>query len=100
MAVRLNQILPEYQARMWLRLRPFPLEVVDGEAAPRDILAQEWWLAALQWMHGGLCHWPTVYARGHAGAQVPHSGSRMLRYRSHDTASSRSRRPASTGARQ
>ena len=37
---------------------------------------------------------------GHAGTQVPHSGSRMLRYRSHDTASSTSGRPASTGAHQ
>ncbi len=31
-----------------MRIRPFPLEVADGEAAPRDILEQEWWLAALQ----------------------------------------------------
>jgi predicted DsbA family dithiol-disulfide isomerase len=37
-----------YQGRVRLRARPFPLEVAGGEAAPRDILAQEWWLAALQ----------------------------------------------------
>lgn len=48
MAVRLNVVLPEYQGRVRLRTRPFPLEVGDGEAAPRDILEQEWWLAALQ----------------------------------------------------
>lgn len=29
-------------------MRPFPLEAVGGEAAPRDILDQEWWLAAIQ----------------------------------------------------
>lgn len=33
---------------MTLRTRPFPLEVYGGEAAPRDILEQEWWLAAIQ----------------------------------------------------
>ena len=31
-----------------MRIRPFPLEVMGGEAAPRKILEQEWWLAALQ----------------------------------------------------
>jgi hypothetical protein len=31
-----------------LRIRPFPLEVRDGEGPPRDILEQEWWLAAIQ----------------------------------------------------
>jgi len=47
MAVRLNAVLPEYAGRVRLRTRPFPLEV-GGEPAPRDILEQEWWLAALQ----------------------------------------------------
>jgi predicted DsbA family dithiol-disulfide isomerase len=40
--------MPEYQKRVRFRIRPFPLEVADAEAAPRDILEQEWWLAALQ----------------------------------------------------
>lgn len=40
--------MPEYRGRVRFRVRPFPLEVVGGEAAPRDILEQEWWLAALQ----------------------------------------------------
>src|SRR5262245_38652418 len=31
-----------------MRIRPFPLEILDGETAPRDILEQEWWLAAIQ----------------------------------------------------
>jgi predicted DsbA family dithiol-disulfide isomerase len=47
MAVRLNAVRPEYAGRVRLRMRPFPLEV-GGEPAPRDILEQEWWLAALQ----------------------------------------------------
>jgi predicted DsbA family dithiol-disulfide isomerase len=46
--VRLHTIVPEYQGRVKLRVRPFPLEVLGGEPAPRDILEQEWWLAALQ----------------------------------------------------
>jgi predicted DsbA family dithiol-disulfide isomerase len=47
-AVRLHHVYPEYQGRVRLRVRPFPLEVMGGEAAPRAILEQEWWLAALQ----------------------------------------------------
>jgi predicted DsbA family dithiol-disulfide isomerase len=46
--VRLHHVLPEYQGRVRLRVRPFPLEVMGGEAAPRAILEQEWWLAAIQ----------------------------------------------------
>jgi len=48
MAVRLNILMPDYRGRVRVRHRPFPLEVMGGEAAPRDILEQEWWLAALQ----------------------------------------------------
>jgi predicted DsbA family dithiol-disulfide isomerase len=47
-AVRLHTIMPEFQGRATLRIRPFPLEVIDDESAPRDILEQEWWLAAIQ----------------------------------------------------
>jgi predicted DsbA family dithiol-disulfide isomerase len=46
--VRLQAVAPEYRGRVRLRLRPFPLELIDGTSAPRDILAQEWWLAAIQ----------------------------------------------------
>jgi predicted DsbA family dithiol-disulfide isomerase len=45
--VRLNAVLPDYVTRVRFRTRAFPLEI-GGEAAPRDILEQEWWLAALQ----------------------------------------------------
>ena len=40
--------MPEFRGRATLRIRPFPLELIDGESAPRDILEQEWWLAAIQ----------------------------------------------------
>jgi predicted DsbA family dithiol-disulfide isomerase len=46
--VRLHHVLPEYQGRVHLRIRPFPLEVMGGEPAPRAVLSQEWWLAAIQ----------------------------------------------------
>jgi predicted DsbA family dithiol-disulfide isomerase len=46
--VRLHHVIPEYKDRVRLRVRPFPLEVMGGEAAPRRILEQEWWLAAIQ----------------------------------------------------
>ena len=47
-AVRLHAIMPEFRGRATLRIRPFPLELIDGESAPRDILDQGWWLAAIQ----------------------------------------------------
>jgi len=40
--------MPQLRARALLHIRPFPLELIDGESAPRDILEQEWWLAAIQ----------------------------------------------------
>lgn len=48
MSVRLHGVGPEYEGRVRLRVRPFPLEIRRGEPAPRDILEQEWWLAGLQ----------------------------------------------------
>jgi predicted DsbA family dithiol-disulfide isomerase len=47
-AVRLHAIMPEYRGRVRLRIRPFPLEILDNDPAPRDVLEQEWWLAAIQ----------------------------------------------------
>jgi predicted DsbA family dithiol-disulfide isomerase len=47
-AVRLHAIMPKLEGQATLRIRPFPLELIDGESAPRDILDQEWWLAAIQ----------------------------------------------------
>lgn len=40
--------MPEFRGRVRLRIRPFPLEILDNDPAPRAILEQEWWLAAIQ----------------------------------------------------
>jgi len=45
--VRLRQVEPEYAGRVRVRTRPFPLELL-GRPAPRALLAEEWWLAAVQ----------------------------------------------------
>lgn len=47
-AVRLHRIAPEFSGRVKFTTRAFPLEALGGEPAPRDILEQEWWLAAIQ----------------------------------------------------
>lgn len=47
-AVRLHQMQPEYEGRVLATTRFFPLELLNGEEPPRDILEQEWWLAAIQ----------------------------------------------------
>lgn len=62
---RLRAVTPALQGRATLRLRAFPLELIDGHSAPRDVLAQEWWLAALQEPLADFAHhtgedWPTT----------------------------------------
>lgn len=47
-AVRLHQVQKEYEGNVLASTRFFPLELVNGEEPPRDILEQEWWLAATQ----------------------------------------------------
>jgi predicted DsbA family dithiol-disulfide isomerase len=64
-AVRLHHVAHEYDGRVRFRTRSFPLELVNGEAAPRDILEQEWWLAAIQEPRAALApyrgtDWPTT----------------------------------------
>ena len=46
--MRLHKLMPEYESRVRVVEKPYPLEVVGSGAAPRDILEQEWWLAAIQ----------------------------------------------------
>lgn len=46
--MRLHKLMPEYEGRVRVVEKPFPLEVVGSGPAPRDILEQEWWLAAIQ----------------------------------------------------
>jgi predicted DsbA family dithiol-disulfide isomerase len=57
--------MPEFRGRVTLRMRSFPLELIDGESAPRDILDQEWWLAAIQEPRAAFApfrgdDWPTT----------------------------------------
>lgn len=47
-AVRLHKILPEYEGRVKLRQRAFPLEIYGGGPPDRQELELEIWLAALQ----------------------------------------------------
>lgn len=47
-AVRLHKIMPEYQGRVRLRQRAFPLEIYGGGPPNREELELEIWLAALQ----------------------------------------------------
>ena len=47
-AVRLHKIMPEYQGRVKLRQRAFPLEIYGGGPPNRKELELEIWLAALQ----------------------------------------------------
>jgi predicted DsbA family dithiol-disulfide isomerase len=46
--VRLEKVAREYQGRVSLVNRPFPLEVYGGGPPKKQELDQEWWLAALQ----------------------------------------------------
>ena len=57
-ALRLDEVLPEYAGRLAVRTRAFPLELVNGEGPPRDILEQEWWIAALQAPEGAFAPYP------------------------------------------
>ncbi|HEU5432796.1 MAG TPA: DsbA family protein [Thermomicrobiales bacterium] len=71
--VRLHAVAPEYRGRVRLRLRPFPLELIDGSSAPRDILSQEWWLAAIQEPAAAFApyrsaDWPTTTMPAFEGA--------------------------------
>jgi predicted DsbA family dithiol-disulfide isomerase len=63
--VRLRAVMPELQGRATLRIRPYPLELIDGYAAPRNVLQAEWWLAAIQEPPAAFAHhsgddWPTT----------------------------------------
>lgn len=84
--------MPEYQGRVKFRIRPFPLEVAGGEAAPRDVLAQEWWLAALQEPEAKFApyqgdDWPTttlpafeaVWCAAQQGEEIAHTYDLRIR---------------------
>lgn len=63
-AVRLHKIIPEYQGRVRLVERAFPLEVYGGGPPDRRELELEIWLAALQEPEAVFKpfgdHWPTT----------------------------------------
>ncbi len=45
-SARLRAIFPEYQDRLSIRYRAFPLDVINGRPVPRFIVDQEWpWVA-------------------------------------------------------
>jgi predicted DsbA family dithiol-disulfide isomerase len=46
--VRLHRIGKEYEGRVVIRTRFFPLELLRPGGPPRPLLEQEWWLAAIQ----------------------------------------------------
>ena len=46
--MRLRQVEPEYERRVRVRTRAFPLELLSRHSAPRELLAEEWWMAAVQ----------------------------------------------------
>ena len=46
--MRLHRIGKEYEERVILRTRFFPLELLRPGGPPRPLLEQEWWLAAIQ----------------------------------------------------
>lgn len=46
--MRLRRIEKEYEGRVRVRRRFFPLELLRGEGPPRDLLEHEWWVAAIQ----------------------------------------------------
>lgn len=47
-AVRLHRIGKEYENRVTVRTRFFPLDLLRPGGPPRPLLEQEWWLAAIQ----------------------------------------------------
>lgn len=47
-AARLDAVMPEFEGRLILKWRAFPLEIINGRPAPRHIVDQEWPLVAVQ----------------------------------------------------
>jgi len=70
--VRLHKILPEYEGRVRLRARAFPLEIFGGGPPDREELELEIWLAALQEPEAAFKpfrdEWPTTTIPAFEGA--------------------------------
>jgi predicted DsbA family dithiol-disulfide isomerase len=56
--VRLHRIGKEYEDRVTLRTRFFPLELLRPGGPSRQLLEQEWWLAAIQEPNAAFAPYP------------------------------------------
>lgn len=57
-AARLDKVMPEFEGRLQLKWRAFPLEVINDRPAPRYIVDQEWPLIAVQEPLSPCRSWP------------------------------------------
>lgn len=57
-AARLDKVMPEFEGRLHLKWRAFPLEVINDRPAPRYIVDQEWPLIAVQEPLSPCRSWP------------------------------------------
>ena len=57
-AARLDKVMPEFEGRLNLKWRAFPLEIINDRPAPRHIVDQEWPLIAVQEPLSPCRSWP------------------------------------------
>ncbi len=57
-AARLDKVMPEFEDKLQLKWRAFPLEVINDRPAPRYIVDQEWPLIAVQEPLSPCRSWP------------------------------------------
>ena len=57
-AARLDKVMPEFEGRLHLKWRAFPLEIINDRPAPRHIVDQEWPLIAVQEPLSPCRSWP------------------------------------------
>jgi predicted DsbA family dithiol-disulfide isomerase len=80
--VRLHKIMPEYQGRVKLRERAFPLEIYGGGPPNREVLESEIWLAALQEPEAVFKpfkeNWPTTTLPAFEGAWCAFQQGEMI----------------------
>jgi len=57
-AARLDKVMPEFEGRLQLKWRAFPLEIINDRPAPRHIVDQEWPLIAVQEPLSPCRSWP------------------------------------------
>ena len=57
-AARLDKVMPDFEGKLHLKWRAFPLEVINDRPAPRHIVDQEWPLIAVQEPLSPCRSWP------------------------------------------